>query len=129
MRRRKALQRFGLVAVAASSGGCAAILGGGNQKADDGDRRVSGNLETVSINGVREGDSGNLVVAVSIKNNGDDTASATLKVSTIIGETVHEKSPKVTVPGGQTKEVTIPFEVKYAKYENASHTTVNLDLQ
>ncbi|WP_435153812.1 hypothetical protein [Haladaptatus sp. DFWS20] len=129
MRRREALQQFGLVAAIASTGGCAAILGGGNQTPNDGDRKVSGSLETVGINGVTEGDEGNLVVSVSIKNTGDSKESATLKVSAEIDDTVHEKSPKVTVPAGKTKEVKIPFEVKYAKYEEASRTSISLDLQ
>ncbi|GAA0199370.1 hypothetical protein [Haladaptatus pallidirubidus] len=129
MRRRKALQQFGLVAALASTGGCASILGGGNQTNDDGDRARSGDLETIGIDGITEGESGNLVVVVNIKNHGDSKSSAPLKVSATIDGTVHEKTPKVTVPGGQTKAVRIPFEVEYAKYDEASRTSIDLDLR
>ncbi|MFB9804023.1 hypothetical protein ACFFQF_16005 [Haladaptatus pallidirubidus] len=101
----------------------------GNQTNDDGDRARSGDLETIGIDGITEGESGNLVVVVNIKNHGDSKSSAPLKVSATIDGTVHEKTPKVTVPGGQTKAVRIPFEVEYAKYDEASRTSIDLDLR
>ncbi|WP_049970613.1 hypothetical protein [Haladaptatus cibarius] len=128
MRRRNALQQFGLVAALASTGGCASILGGGSES-DDGDRARSGDLETIGIDSIVEGDNGNLVVVVNIENHGDSQSSAKLNVAATIGETVHEKTPEVTVPGGQTKGVRIPFEVEYSKYEEASRTSIDLDLK
>ncbi|WP_458205334.1 hypothetical protein [Haladaptatus sp. NG-SE-30] len=128
MRRREALQQFGLVATLASTSGCAAILGGGSQTHDDGDRRRSGNLKNEGIE-VKEGEKGKLVVIVTVENTGERKDSATLKTSVTIGESVHEKRRKVTVPGGESKAVTVVMPVDYAKYENASRTSIDLDLQ
>ncbi len=127
MRRRKALQQFGLLATAASTGGCAAILGGGNQTNDDGDRKRSGSLESKDIS-FEKGDNNNLVVIVSVKNNGDSKSSATLKVSVVIDDATHELKPKVTVPGGKTKDVRVPFEVAYSKYTDGSQTSIDINL-
>ncbi|WP_433624412.1 hypothetical protein [Halomicrococcus sp. NG-SE-24] len=130
MRRRDALQRLGLVAVLGSTGGCAAILEGGQEKkSSDDDPKRSGSLETMKILGPRKGENDNLVVATEIKNHGEKKSSATLDVTVEIDDTVHNRDHRVTVPGGERKEVEVPLEVKYAKYENADKRSISLDLQ
>lgn len=128
MRRRKALQRFGLAATLASTGGCAAILGGGPQTTDDGDRKRSGTLENQNIS-VEKGKEGKLVVIVTVKNTGEKKTSATLKTSVTIDDSVHEKRPRITVPGGESKDISVVLPVDYSKYENASRTSVDLNLK
>ncbi|WP_227376566.1 hypothetical protein [Haladaptatus halobius] len=128
MRRRKALQRFGLVATLASTGGCAAILGGGGQRSGDGDRKRSGTLENRNIS-VEKGEKGKLVVVVTVKNTGEKKASATLKTSVTIDDSLHEKRTKVTVPGSESKDISVVLPVDYSRYDNASRTSVDLDLK
>ncbi|WP_458188723.1 hypothetical protein [Haladaptatus sp. NG-WS-4] len=128
MRRREALQQFGLVATLASTGGCAAILRGGSQTPKDGDRRRAGSLKTQNFR-VEEGENGKLVIVATVKNDGEKKSSATLKISVTIDDSVHEKRPKVTVPGGEEKEFSIVMPVDYSRYENASRTSTDLNLQ
>ncbi|GKZ12124.1 hypothetical protein [Haladaptatus sp. T7] len=128
MRRRDALQQFGLVAALASTGGCAAILGGRGGNQDDGDRSRAGNLESLKIR-PKKGDDGNLVVVVTIQNHGDSEESAELEVTADLNDVVHEMNPTVTVPGKETKDVEVPFEVTYEKYSEASSTSISINLK
>ncbi|WP_327052369.1 hypothetical protein [Halomicrococcus gelatinilyticus] len=129
MHRRDALQRIGLVAAVASTSGCAAIIEGGpDRKPRDGDRKRSGNLESTNIIPPYEDEDGNVVVGVTITNNGDEQASATLEASLEIGESVHEKSTTVTVPGGESKDVTITYDLDFETYENADTKGIDFNL-
>jgi hypothetical protein len=127
MRRRDALQQFGLVASLAATSGCAAILGGRGGNTDDGDRRRAGNLESIKIR-PKEGDNGNLVVVVTVQNHGSKKESATLKVTTTLDDVVHEMEPEITVPGNESKDVNVPFEVTYEKYDAANKSAIDIDL-
>ncbi len=128
MRRRESLQKLGLVISLTSLSGCAAILGGRGNKQDDGDRKQSGNLESVQLR-PKEGKDDNLVVLVTVKNKGTKKESADLKVSVTIDGTVHERTPKITVPGGEKKKITVPFELKYEKFTDADRTSIDLNLK
>ncbi|WP_231183234.1 hypothetical protein [Haladaptatus sp. DYF46] len=128
MRRRDALQQFGLVATFAATSGCAAILGGRGGNSDDGDRSRAGNLKSVKIRPT-EGNDGKLVVVVTIRNEGDKEESADLKVSATIDDGVHETEPTVSVPGKKTKDVKVPLPVTYKKYDEANSTSIDIDLQ
>lgn len=128
MRRRESLQKLGLVVSLTSMSGCAAILGGRSNNQDDGNRKRSGNLESVQLR-PKEGKNDNLVVVVTVKNNGEKKESADLKVSVTIDGTVHERTPKITVPGGEKKEITVPFELEYDKYTGGQTTSIDIDLK
>ncbi len=127
MRRRDALQQFGLVASLAATSGCAAILGGRGGNTDDGDKKRSGNLESVKIRPT-ENDDGNLVVVVTIQNHGSKKESATLKVTATTDGVVHLMDPEITVPGNESKDVHVPFEVTYEKYDNANKSSISINL-
>jgi len=129
MHRRDALQRIGLVAAVASTSGCAAIIEGGpERKPRDGDRKRSGNLETITLHPPSKSDYGNVVVGATIRNNGDNQESATLEARLEIGETIHEKSTKVTVPGGESKDVDITYDIDFETYETAERTGIEFNL-
>lgn len=127
MRRRDALQQFGLVASLAATSGCAAILGGRGGNTDDGDKKRSGDLESIKIR-PKEGENGNLLVVVTVQNHGSKKQSATLKVTATTDGAVHEMEPKISVPGNESKDVHVPFEVTYEKYDNANKSSISINL-
>ncbi|MFH5798723.1 hypothetical protein [Haladaptatus sp. CMAA 1911] len=127
MRRRDALRQFGLVASLAATSGCAAILGGRGGNSDDGDKKRSGDLESVKIR-PKENDDGNLVVVVTVQNHGSEKESATLKVTTTVDGVVHLMDPEITVPGNESKDVHVPFEVTYEKYDSAGKSSIDINL-
>ncbi len=128
MRRRESLQKLGLVVSLTSMSGCATILGDrGNQK-DDGDNSRSGDLESRGIK-PKKGENGHLVVVVTVKNTGKETESADLKVTVKTDGTVHEETPTITIPAGKTKEVSVPFDMTYDRYENATNRPISINLK
>ena len=130
MHRRDALQRIGLVAAVGSTSGCAAILQGGPEKeAGDDDRKRSGSLETTDLIPPREGETGDIVVGATVTNHGDSKSSATLEVRLEIDESVHDKTTKVTVPGGEKKDFDVRYDIEFEKYETAERTSVSLNLK
>lgn len=127
MRRREALQQIGLVASLASTGGCAAIIGGRGDGRDDGNRKRSGNLESVRLQPTKGGDD-NLVVVVTVRNEGDSKESADLKVSVSLNDALHERTPRITVPGGEEKDIKVPYKIPYEEYRS-SKSSISIDLK
>lgn len=128
MRRREALQTLG-VAVLGSASGCTAILGGGTGDGGDGNRKRSGNLESMEIKGPEKGNDGNLVVVVAVKNKGEKKTSAKLEVTVTLGETVHVGNEKASIPGGERQDVRVAFDMKYTKWERASSRSIDVNLK
>ena len=128
MRRRESLQKLGLVVSLTSMSGCAAILGGRRNKKDDGNNSRSGNLKSLGLH-PKKGKDGNLVVVVKVKNDGKKKESADLKVTVKTDGAVHEATPTISVPAGETKDIQVPFEMEYKRYKNATNRPISIDLK
>jgi len=123
MRRRDTLRNGALLG---ATGGLSLLAGcaGG----DDGPTAAL----DVAGTGFREGDSGALVVDVTVENAGEIEGSGTLYVTVVAAESAtgtetaddggiptdatREKAG-VTVPAGETETVTVEFEFTYAQFE------------
>jgi hypothetical protein len=63
-----------------------------------------------------------------VRNHGSKKQSATLKVTATIDGAVHLVDPEITVPRNESKDVHVPFEVTYEKYDNANKSSISINL-
>jgi hypothetical protein len=135
MHRRDTLQRC---AVLGATGGLTLLAGCSAGDSEDGeDGRSSLSVETFDY---REGDSGNLVVTVTVRNSGDAEASGKLYLDVSAAESTTEteteddgddtiaarESRDVTVAAGETESVEVPFEFTVEQFERDGSLEVDL---
>ena len=151
MRRRDTLRKCATLGAAGSLGLLAGCSGGGEQSESE----ESAELAVKNFD-YREGESGNLVVTVTVENSGDSEGTGHLYVTVIATETTTEtgngtagsdedggndenggdaedgtiatrESLEVTVPAGETKSLEIPFEFTVEQFERGG--TIDIDLR
>jgi hypothetical protein len=145
MNRRDILRKCG-AAVAAGGLGLLAGCSGGGETPDDGSgSEESASLKTTGFD-YEEGDSGNLVITVTIENSGEAEGTGHLYVTVTAAATTTEtkddanenateddngtvasrKSREVTVPAGETKTLEIPFEFTVEQFERRGNLDIDL---
>ncbi|WP_132057500.1 hypothetical protein [Halorussus amylolyticus] len=121
MRRRDTLRKCVGVVTVGGLGALAGCTGGGD--ADDGGEA------NLAVEGFDHGadDSGELVVTVTVENDGDAEGSGTLYVEVEAGEDITRESQEVTVaPGGsETYDLKFPFD--YERFRDQG--SISLDLR
>ena len=133
MHRRDTLRRC---AVLGATGGLSLLAGCSGGDSEEGENEESSlSVETFDY---REGDSGNLVVMVTVKNPGDAEASGKLYLDVTAAESTTEteedgddtaaarESRDVTVPAGETETVEVPFEFTVEQFERDGSLDVDL---
>ena len=135
MHRRGTLRRCAVLGATGGLSLLAGCSGGGSEEGEDGESSLS--VETFDY---REGDSGNLVVTVTVKNPGDAEASGKLYLDVTAAESTTEteteedgddttaarESKDVTVPAGETETVEVPFEFTVEQFERDGSLDVDL---
>lgn len=143
MRRRDTLRKCATLGAAGSLGLLAGCSGGGEQSDSEGSPELA-----ATNHNYREGESGNLVVTVTIENSGESEGTGRLYVTVIVTETTSEtetgngsesadsddedrtvasrESMEVTVPAGETKTVEIPFEFTVEQFHQGGSIDVDL---
>ncbi|WP_137283536.1 hypothetical protein [Halorussus salinisoli] len=134
MHRRDALRNCLAVGATASLGTLAGCSGGSGDSGSE----QSGALSKESFD-FREGESGNLVVSVTVKNSGDAEGTGNVYVSVTASERTSEtgtddddddtvsarKSRDVTVPAGESKTVTLAFDIGYDQFARKGNIDVD----
>jgi hypothetical protein len=135
MHRRGTLRRCAILGATGGLSLLAGCSGGGSEEGEDGGSSLS--VETFDY---QEGDSGNLVVTVTVKNPGDAEASGKLYLDVTAAEPTTEtetgedgddtmaarESKDVTVPAGETETVEVPFEFTVEQFERDGSLEVDL---
>ena len=153
MDRRDILRKCGAAGVAGGLGLLAGCTGGGSPGSDS-DAAESASLEVTNLD-YEEGDSGELVVTVTIENSGESAGTGHLYVTVTAAEATGEttddanergtedgaggsttddgndtvasrESREVTVPAGETKTLEIPFEFTVEQFQRRGSLDVDL---
>ncbi|MFC4449444.1 hypothetical protein [Halorussus aquaticus] len=141
MRRRDILRNGAALGATASVGALAGCAGGGG-----GESEQSAALSKESFD-FHEGESGNLVVAVTLKNAGETDGTGNLYVTVTAaaertdgnqtegnrsdggddGTVASRESMEVTVPAGETKTVELAFDISYEQFSRQG--SINVDFR
>ncbi|NEU57421.1 hypothetical protein [Halorussus sp. MSC15.2] len=141
MRRRDILRNCAALGATASVGVLAGCAGGGG----DSESGQSAALSKESFD-FREGESGNLVVSVTLKNAGEVEGTGNLYVTVTAAErtdgnqsdgnqsdggddgtVASRESMEVTVPAGETKTVELAFGISYEQFSREG--SINVDFR
>jgi hypothetical protein len=134
MRRRDTLRNCALLGATGGLGLLAGCAGGGDE---DG---PTASLDVVKTD-YREGDSGALVVEITIENAGEAGGSGTLYLTVTAAESesgtetaddgavatdATREKVDVTVPAGETETVAVEFEFTYAQFQRKGSITTDV---
>lgn len=141
MRRRDTLRKCAVLGTVGSLGLLAGCSGGGTSGPETED---SASLSVTDFD-YEEGDSGNLVVTVTVENAGESEGTGTLYVTVTAAETTTgnetvgsndegddddevaaRESMDVSVPAGEAKTVRIPFEFTYQQFVRKGNISIDL---
>lgn len=129
MHRRDTLRRGALLGATGGLG----LLAGCTGSSEETDEKSAASLSVENFD-YEEGDSGKLVVTVDVRNSGSSEGSGRLYVTVTAAETTSanesedgggsdgdgtvaaRKSREVTVPAGETKTVTLSFDIGYDQF-------------
>lgn len=134
MHRRDTLRKC---AVLGATGGLSLLAGCSGGEDGSETEQSSLSIETFDY---REGDSGNFVATVTVKNSGEAEASGKLYLDVTAAEPTSEteteedgddttatrESLDVTVPAGETKTVSVPFDLTIEQFERNGSLEVDI---
>ncbi|USZ68974.1 hypothetical protein NGM10_04360 [Halorussus salilacus] len=119
MRRRDILRKCGGAAALGGLGFLAGCTGGG---AED---EASADLGVESFD-PRENDDGKLVVAVTVRNDGDAEGTGYLYVTVEAGEDISRESAELTVEPGETATADLEFTFDYETFDRGGSIETDL---